>query len=82
MEVSQKFKGSVNEILSDINLDEDLNTLKLLGLKKHKSLGIDGLLPCRPILLELALIIAVPLYLIYLNHDRTVQFHMNEKMRM
>ena len=44
-EVSQKFQSSVNEILSDINLDEDLITLKLLGLKKHKSPSNDSLVP-------------------------------------
>ena len=38
--------------MSDINLDEDLITSKLLGLKKHKSMGNNGLVP--RIVLELA----------------------------
>ena len=42
LEFNEKFQGSVNEILSDIKLDEDIITSKLLGLKTHKSRSNDG----------------------------------------
>ena len=35
-EVIEKFQVNVNEIMSDINLDEQLITSKLPGLKTHR----------------------------------------------
>ena len=34
LEVNQKFQGSVNDILSDVNLDENLIFLRITGVKK------------------------------------------------